>query len=306
MTTRRVVVTGAAGFLGHHVASRLARSGWQVIGIGHGTLSLEQARSWGIDEWHAADLTFDALVNACAAPDAIIHCAGSGAVGYSLSHPFQDFHRSCASVAAALEYARLRSKPAPVVYLSSAAVYGQASALPTREDAPIAPASPYGFHKSLGETLCRMYGAHYGVPTAIVRLFSVYGTGLRKQLLWDACGKAKRGDLEFGGTGEETRDWLHVEDAAELICHMLHEAAPSCPVANGGTGEAPTVRAVLTALLRQLGVSHDPRFSGIGRPGDPKHFQADISTARGSGWTPRIDWRSGVAAYAHWYQSGQT
>jgi UDP-glucose 4-epimerase len=303
--SRRVIVTGAAGFVGRHVAKILARRGCQVVGIGHGTWSHEEASTWGVSEWHATDISVDALVNVGAVPNAVVHCAGSGSVGYSLGHPFQDFSRSCVSVAATLEYLRLRAPTASLVYLSSAAVYGQRDERAISEDVTIAPVSPYGVHKSIGESLCRMYGSQYGVRSAVVRLFSVYGNGLRKQLLWDACSKCARGDVEFAGDGTETRDWIDVEDAATLVTDAIGWSGATAPVFNGGTGAAPTVREVLAELLSGLGSAEQPSFTGAVRAGDPKHYRADISNARSQGWAPRVGWGAGVRAFAVWYRTQQ-
>ena len=303
MSGDRVLITGAYGFIGRYVARRFARAGWSVTGLGHGTWSHEDARQWGIAEWHASDVTFDALSNIGFVPDAIVHCAGSGSVGYTLIHPFQDFSRSTGTIAATLEYMRLQAPHARLVYLSSAAVYGHAGDGPIREDTPLAPLSPYGLHKVMGESLCRMYGTQYNLPSMIVRLFSVYGCGLHKQLLWDACCKARAGNHVFDGTGDETRDWLEVQDAAELIYKAIDHASSGSPVVNGGTGVAPSTSAVLAELFCALEIQTAPSFSGMTRHGDPKHYQADVATASQWGWQPKVGWREGVREYAEWFKS---
>ncbi|MDF0668350.1 MAG: NAD-dependent epimerase/dehydratase family protein [Nitrospira sp.] len=299
----KVLVTGAAGFIGRHVARRFSEAGWSVIGLGHGTWSFEEARSWGIEEWHAADISFDALSALVAVPDALVHCAGSGTVGYSLSHPYQDFQRSAGTAAAVLEYVRLRAPLTRLVLLSSAAVYGQGGTEAVREDGPLNPVSPYGVHKMFGEMLCRMYGAQYGVSSAVVRFFSVYGDNLRKQLLWDACNRAASGDLTFAGSGEETRDWLHVMDAAELLFTAVEYASSLSPVVNGGTGDSPTIAEVLEVLFYGLGIHEKPVFSGMARQGDPLHYRADVDAARRWGWRSKVGWRDGVRAYAQWFKA---
>jgi len=298
-----VLITGAAGFIGRHVARRFRDGGWSVTGLGHGTWSKEEARAWGIEDWQAADISFDALSTCEPTPEAIIHCAGSGSVGYSLTNPYQDFHRSTGTVAEVLEYVRLRAPAARLVLLSSAAVYGHGGIQAVREDAPLHPVSPYGIHKLFGESLCRLYGAQYGVASTVVRLFSVYGTGLRKQLLWDACSKAESGDIVFSGTGDETRDWLNVSDAAELLFTAVEYASPRCPTVNGGTGDSPTIRAVLGALFQRLGIGVAPRFSGIARAGDPLYYRADVSAARRWGWLAKVGWSEGIRSYAEWFKT---
>jgi UDP-glucose 4-epimerase len=299
----RVLITGASGFIGRHVARRFTEAGRYVVGLGHGTWSPEEAGSWGVSEWHAADISFDSLANSGPSPDIIVHCAGSGSVGYSLTHPYQDFQRSAETIAATLEYMRLRAAKARLVYLSSAAVYGQRSSNdPILEQTPLEPISPYGLHKMVGESLCRMYGFQYGVRSVVIRFFSIYGCGLRKQLLWDACIKASRGEIEFSGTGEETRDWLDVTDAAELVFCSAGRSSPNRPVADGGTGESVSTRAVLEELFSNLGIQSKPAFSGVARVGDPKHYRADVSTAQQWGWLPKVGWREGIRAYAEWFQ----
>ena len=130
------------------------------------------------------------------------------------SDPFADFQRTVGSTAALLEYIRVDCPGAALVYPSSAAVYGHAVQLPMQEDGPLRPVSPYGVHKKFAEDLIRSHCVMFGLRASIVRLFSIYGEGFRKQLLWDACRKLLAGEREFFGIGDETRDWLHVDDAS--------------------------------------------------------------------------------------------
>jgi UDP-glucose 4-epimerase len=173
--------------------------------------------------------------------------------------------------------------------------------MPIRTIDPLQPASPYGVHKRIAEDLCRSYAQTFGIPVAIVRLFSVYGAGLQKQLLWDACLKLTNGDARFGGTGEEQRDWLHVEDAARLLVEAGAHADADCVVANGGTGDATTVRTVLEMLAGALSIEQPLIFSGDRRGGDPTDYQADCSEARAWGWQAERSLTEGLSEYAEWY-----
>ena len=294
------LVTGAWGFIGRHAAQRLARAGWTVSGIGHGRFDDAARDAWGVREFVTADVTLAGLAGCGAKPDLIVHCAGGSTVGYSVTHPLEDFERTVATTAAVLEFARTGARGARVVFLSSAAVYGEAGSLPLREDAMLAPVSPYGVHKRIGEDLCRLYGAKFEVPSVIVRFFSVYGPGMRKQLLWDAGQRLRSGERSFGGTGKETRDWLHVEDAASLIERAQAMASVVCPVINGGTGSGVSVAQVLGELFSALGSAESPRFTGSLRQGDPQALVADISKALATGWRPQIRWQDGVRGYAAW------
>ena len=298
---RTAMITGAHGFIGRHVAQRFARAGHKVIGIGHGSWSDKELVEFGIHEWHTADITLDTLMDYAGEPDVLIHCAGSGAVSYSMTHPYQDFNRSVTTTASVLEYIRVYAPHCKLIYPSSAAVYGVAESLPINESDALHPLSPYGVHKLMAEELCKSYGNNFQISISIVRLFSIYGEGLRKQLLWDACSKASFGDNLFFGSGMELRDWLHVEDAAELMFVLSQSTDPGCTIANGGSGEGVPVRDVLTAVFEAYQTSSRPTFSGLPRPGDPPGYQAVIKLAQESGWTPRVSWREGVQRYVNWF-----
>lgn len=290
--------------MGRHVARALAAGGHTVTGIGHGAWSRDQWRHWGIAEWHAADITLENLVTYAGDPAVVVHCAGSGSVAFSATHPHQDYLRTVATTAALLEFVRLHAKDAAVVYPSSAAVYGFAATVPIAESEPSNPVSPYGMHKQMAEQLCLTYALHFGVNAAIVRFFSVYGTGLRKQLLWDACSKLQRGEGFFFGTGAEVRDWLHVDDAANLLAMARERASPACPIVNGGTGTGASVADVVSELRRALKVEAEPVFDGRRREVDPPAYVADTSRVASWGWKARKAWREGIREYAEWFGSG--
>jgi UDP-glucose 4-epimerase len=232
----------------------------------------------------------------------VIHCAGSASVGFSLEQPAQDFRSTVGTTLELLEYMRACAPDAALVYPSSGAVYGRALSLPIREDAPLAPISPYGVHKQMAEELCRSYGQSFGIRTAIVRIFSAYGPELRKQLLWDACRKANLGDPRFAGTGRETRDWVHVEDVARLLLIAGGHADKTGTTVNGATGDDVAVESILTALFDALGTDLRPEFTGSARVGDPERVAGDPSRAMTWGWKPRRQWREAVGQYAHWFR----
>jgi UDP-glucose 4-epimerase len=263
----------------------------------------EEWQKWGISEWHSADITLESLITYAGEPDVIVHCAGSGSVGFSISHPYQDFQRTVATTQTVLEFARLYAPNTRIAYPSSAAVYGVVTKLPITETDPLCPASPYGVHKRLTEELCESYARHFCINIAVVRLFSVYGAGLRKQLLWDASQKIMRGENIFFGSGEEIRDWLHVEDAANLLITASSHASVNCPLVNGGTGVPTTVHQILTELFTCFERADAPNFSGAARSGDPAGYVADISVARQWGWQPKMERHEGLREYAEWFKS---
>ena len=299
---RRVLVTGAAGFLGRHVARHFAARGDDVVGIGHGAWSERDASTWGVRRWHAVDVEPASLLAHAGEPDIVVHCAGGSAVGASFHDPYADFQRTVATTAAILDFIRVRAPRARLVYPSSAAVYGVAERIPIAETDRLAPISPYGAHKLAAEALCASFARDFGLSVAIVRFFSLYGPHLRKQLLWDACEKLRVGAVEFSGTGAELRDWLHGEDAARLLSVAADEASPACPIANGATGIGVAIRDVVGELAALFADRAAPRFTASARSGDPQAYVATTSVAAAWGFAPTIDWTSGVRGYADWYR----
>lgn len=301
---KKVLITGAFGFIGRYTAKCFAKNGWKVIGLGHGEWSRQEWQTWGIKEWHTTDITIDSLLNYAGEPDVIVHCAGSGSVGFSIDHPLQDFERTAQTTQYILEFVRVYSPKTKIVYPSSAAVYGAVNQIPTPEDSLLNPISPYGVHKKITEELCRLYAKQYNLSVAIIRLFSIYGAGLRKQLLWDACNKLEINDTFFFGTGLETRDWVHVDDVASLL-YLAHEKANStCPIVNGGSGAGILIKDVLSTVFSLFNRKDKPRFIGTKDIGNPMHYQADIQRIGAWGWKPKVNFHQGIEEYVRWYQEG--
>jgi UDP-glucose 4-epimerase len=297
--TRTALVTGAAGFIGSSLVRSLASAGYRVYGLDRTTPDkVLRAR---VTEWSVGDLSQGAPVDLPAA-DEVYHCAGSGMVGPSFGDPAADFRANVATTASLVAW-MAGQRGARLVLVSSAAVYGVQPAMPIDETAPLNPTSPYGVHKRLAERQVRDYARNFGFDAVVVRLFSVYGPGLRKQLLWEASAKLLQGTPSFGGDGSEERDWIHVDDAAQLLMKAAAVATSDCPTYNGGTGTSTTVRDVLGLLARKLGCVDSLRFSGETRRGDPPALVASVAAARGIGWAPKVALAEGIAQYANWFRS---
>jgi len=181
-------------------------------------------------------------------------------------------------------------------------VYGNVKESPIPESTPYNPVSPYGVHKMMAEQLCQLYASRYGLSIAIVRLFSIYGEGLRKQLLWDACNKLSVGDTSFFGSGEEVRDWLHVSDAARLLYLASEQASALYTVVNGGCGKGVKVKDMLHCLCDAMNVEKELFFSSVPKDGDPDVLLANVKSLEGWGFKASKDCSKGVSEYAQWYK----
>ncbi len=298
-------VTGAGGFLGGAVAEGLRRAGWRVVGLGHPTRhSGDSAGTPFVD----GDIDRASLTRALApfgAPQLVFHAAGGASVGASINDPAQDRDRTIGSLAPVLDFLQSEAPDARLIYPSSAAVYGDAGDGPIGEGAAPAPASPYGRHKLEAERLILAEHAERGLDAVIVRFFSAYGPGLRKQLLWELAGRLAAGPaaVDLGGTGEEARDFLFVDDAVELVLRLAaSEQAPL--IVNGGAGEAVTVRRMAETVRDAMGSAASIRFSGKAREGDPRSLVADPGLSAALGFRPAVSLAEGVQRFARWVRSG--
>lgn len=301
-----VWITGARGFIGRHLAARLAASGRRVVGLGHG--AWPDAERWGVARWMNGNIAPDNLSQLAhdeGRPGTIYHLAGGSSVGIAIAAPQEDFKRTVETTAALCDWMRLDAPETRLLAVSSAAVYGAGHEGPITETAACHPYSPYGYHKLMMEQVCRTYSETYDLAVVITRLFSVYGAELRKQLLWDACQKLASGApvLELGGSGAELRDWTEISDVVRALELAAHQASPLAPVFNIGSGQGQTVAAIASLLVKVSGLRTPVRFSGIGRAGDPASLVADNQRLAQLGFDWRIPAEHGVAAYVAWHRA---
>ena len=300
-------VTGARGFIGKNLSNYLAQTGEQVLGLGHGALPPEISSKFGISYWvngEIEDSNLRQLLEKSGQPDVIYHLAGGSSVGLSIQAPAEDFRRSVSTTAALLEWIRGNVPDTKLVVSSTAAIYGNNHTDKILEDGCFIPYSPYGFHKRAAELLCESYAHNFGLKIAIVRLFSVYGPGLTKQLLWDLCHRLQKSPsiLELHGTGNEIRDWLFVEDAVRVLIAATDKASCTPFIVNGGTGIGTCVRDVATTLCQAWGESPHIKFSGQQRSGDPFSLVADTQRLQTLGFIPKCKLAEGMAEYVRWFK----
>lgn len=299
-------VTGIGGFIGDAVAARLTAEGWRVAGFGHqaGTARLPHG-AWTLSRTiNQADVV--AAVQAHGPPALVVHAAGGSHVGRADAEPGEDFRRTVQTTGELVHGLGLAGccDGTHLIYPSSAAIYGHQPEGPISDDTPPAPISQYGWHKLMAETVCRQGAQRYGLRVSLVRFFSLYGPGLRKQLFWELGSRLLAGcdRLELAGTGTETRDFLDIGDAVALMLRL--HATPLSPVriVNGGSGRATSVSDAIALLQRALSTQVPVIFTGLVRRHDPRHLCAGLTAGEQVAVT---DLAQGLAAYAAWLRSTQ-
>lgn len=299
----RLLVTGAKGAIGRHVVAEARRRGHIVAGVGHGNWDSDPDLP-AIDHWLNGEVTPDTLSAASrflGEPDAVIHLAGGSAVGPSIANPAEDFRRTVIGGQTILDWLSASAPKARLAIASSAAVYGDGHARPIPESAPLNPTSPYGAHKAAVEIIASSRAREFGLHVSIVRLFSVFGPGMRKQLVWEIGRRLLGGEQEIhlGGTGNESRDFIAVADAAAILLAAVDKASNAPFVVNGCSGAASTVREIAEKLCASFaGVRLS--FSGKVRKGDPQYLVGDPAAAVAANLAAPADIDEKIAATLDW------
>lgn len=293
---KKVLVTGANGFIGSHLTSYLIEKGYQVIGI-----DIENKNNViAINMENYLDVR-EMLKNE--KPEFVVHAAGSADVSNSFKNAHLDY-RSNVTCTHNLLFAlkELDLKPR-IIFLSSAAIYGNPKSLPISEEAERNPLSPYALHKAMCEDICLYFINNYGFDIKVARIFSAYGNGLRKQIFWDMNTKLKNtNEINLFGTGKETRDYIHIDDVVKSI-DLLINTNDNNNVYNIANGQEVSIREVAEcfALANRKEISII-KFNNINREGEPLNWRADISRIKKLGYQRSVPLKHGIENYVKWVE----
>jgi UDP-glucose 4-epimerase len=294
----RILVVGASGFIGHACMQQLSALGNDVVGIGRRTIPNSHLKYYHLISFEAESLR---SIVADFTPDWCLNAAGSGNPSASVTVPTVDFEANTVIVQRILEALRLQAPHCRYIGISSAAVYGNNPELPWIEDALPNPRSPYGYHKLCAELLAREYHQLYGLPTLTLRLFSVYGPGLCKQLFWDIFQRSKRtNELLLFGTGHETRDYIYIDDVASGVAMLIQQAQCAGEILNLGSGRATSISEASNIFLRELGWKGMCKFTDKEIAGSPLHMVADMTRTFAKGFRAKVELKEGLSRTAVW------
>jgi UDP-glucose 4-epimerase len=305
----RLLITGSRGFIGGSVGRFAATLGWSVVGLSR---SAQPDSDWPGDHL-CIDVSTDAIeqILRSARPDVIIHAAGPASVRDSFREPLADLRAAILGWGNVLDAVRRSESQPLVVYLSSAAIYGQPESLPIAENAPQKPLSPYGYHKVLGEQMAAEYVSCFGLKCLVARVFSVIGPRQRRLLVWELVRQALQtdGSVNVRGTGAETRDYLYVDDLARALLALARNtgALNELEIVNVASGVETRVSELAELIASMASTPRAVKYQGLKSVADPQRWVADTSrlTQLLGPWHPRGSKESVLACLDAWRQDLQ-
>lgn len=295
----RILVTGAAGFIGSHVVDAYVAAGHDVVAVDNLVTGLRENVNPEARFYEADIRGLDTLTEVFTReqPEIVNHHAAQVNIRVSVERPVYDAEVNVAGTVSVLE-AAARCGARKVIFISSGgAVYGNADTRPTPEDAFPRPISQYGAAKLAGEAYCHVYHVTRGLTFTILRYANVYGPRQNPGGEAGVTAIFARMMLEgrqptIFGDGTKTRDYVHVADVAAVNVAVLE--AGDLGVFNVGTGVGMSDRQVFDAVARAAGYEGEPRLSDF-RPGEVMHSTLDCSRAREVlGWHPAVAMAEGV------------
>ena len=236
--------------------------------------------------------------------DVCINAGGNGSVPISLNKPVYDFELNVTNTIKLLDAIRIYNPSCKFINMSSAAVYGNPVSLPVYENMQLKPMSPYGWHKLYSEQICKEYYYLYNLQTINLRLFSVYGQGLKKQLFWDTYQKCvASNEIELFGSGNETRDFIYIIDLMKAFECVIHHGLFNGEAVNVASGNETKIKDAAEVFCAEIDQNIKLKFNNIVKPGDPFNWKADISVLLSWGFIAATPITEGLKNTASWLKN---
>ena len=305
----RYLVTGGAGFIGSHTVDELVKRGHRVVvldDLSTGKASNVAEVSSQIEFMRESVTNLNAVREACRAADCIIHLAAQTSVPRSVKDPIETNLINVNGTLNVLVAAR-DAKVKRVVFASSCAVYGITSVLPIPESTALAPISPYGLSKQVGEAYGRLFQDLHGVEFVSLRYFNVFGPRQDPGSPYSGVLSIFNAALLAGtpitiyGDGEQSRDFVYVQNVVDAILQSAEAQNATGLTLNIGTGNRYTLNQTL-ALLQKITGRPARAIHAAPREGDIRDSQADIGLAQKTlGYQPRVAFDEGLKRTWQWF-----
>lgn len=299
--SKRVIVTGGAGFIGSHLAETLVGHGYQVIildDLSTGKMeNIEELLRKGNVEFIQGSITdLTLLQKLFQGVEYVFHQAALVRVPHSIDDPLTTNEVNITGTLNVLMATR-DNRVKKVIYAGSSSVYGNSPTLPQREDMPPNPLSPYAVTKLTGESYCNIFCRIYGLPSVCLRYFNVYGLRQDPHSRYATVIPAFIERISQNlppiifGDGEQSRDFSFIEDVVRA--NILAAEGNAEGVFNIGSAKSTTINQVAKIIINLMGKNLKPVHEQP-RPGDPRHTLADVSKAKSFGYKPKYTLKDGL------------
>ncbi|MBP7005931.1 NAD-dependent epimerase/dehydratase family protein [Patescibacteria group bacterium] len=290
------LVTGGAGYIGSHIVNHLLSQGYSVRVIDNLVSGKRSRIPNGVDFVEGDIRDHETISRATKGVDGIFHLAALPRVSYSLEHPAEVYDVNVAGTLHLLEAAR-KNGVRRIVFSSSSAIYGNAEILPTDESHPANPLNPYAQSKYMCEQILKQYADLFALETVSLRYFNAYGPLMEEDAAYATViaaflGCRRRNEpFLIHGTGEQTRDFVHVSDIAKAnLLAMTSTDVGHGEIINIGSGESVSIHAIAERMRSKEGVIYQ-----ASRLGDARHTRARIEKAKTLlNWEPTILFDRGI------------
>lgn len=302
----KALVTGSAGFIGHHLVKELLNREMEVIGLdnlSNGKQKNIQDNQGPRYQFHRADVRnkkdVKEAVEGC---DVVFHLAAQSSVPKSTESINKDKEINLEGTINVLK--RAKEQRAEVIFASTSTVYGTPKETPTPETHPLEPISFYGASKTSAEAYCSAMNGTHNLKTVSLRLYNVYGPRNTKGVMYDFFQKLNKdpSSLEILGTGKQTKDYIYIDDAINAFITAYKEAEGG-EAYNVGSGETHSVNEIAKTTFKLMNINPEVTYTGgKGWKGDVEKTKAKITKLKELGWKPRTGFQEGIKKFYKWYK----
>jgi UDP-glucose 4-epimerase len=294
---KKILIIGSCGFIGKHLCGYFKTLGYKVFSA---DIIIKEEKDYFILTAENANFFHLFMANTF---DICINASGAANVNLSFNYPQLDFNLNASNVLNILDAIRTHNPDCKFVNFSSAAVYGNPSLLPIKEDCKLSPISPYGYHKMYSEFICKEFYDLYNIKTISLRVFSVYGEGLKKQIFWDLHNKiinSNNNEIIIFGNGSESRDFIYINDLLEALYLILLNLKFEGQQVNIANGEEIYINVAVEKYIELHNKNINVKYDNKGLSGNPKNWIADISVIKSIGYEKKFDLNKGLTNYINW------
>ncbi|MHA1409113.1 MAG: SDR family NAD(P)-dependent oxidoreductase [Candidatus Odinarchaeia archaeon] len=311
--SKKVLVTGGAGFIGSHLVDRLLQRGDHIVIIDNLSSPTNKYYKRFLEntqiEFINGDIRhFSDVLKACEDVEQIFHLAADPRVDLSSKRPIENFEVNVIGTLNVMEAARQTGVKTIFFASSGGTVYGETEKIPTSEETPLKPISCYGASKACGEMYLSAYSATYNINSISLRFANVFGPRSNHGVMFDFYNKLKKNpnELLILGDGAQQKSYIYIDDCVDAILFIEKAGINGFECFNIGSEEWITVNEIAKLIVEKLNIKNVKfKYTGgkKGWVGDVPKMMLDISKIKRIGWKPQISFKEGLHRFIEYLES---